>query len=131
MALVRNLALLAFTLLFTQVAAAQILAGTFEITDLNNQPIVPGATVITVVQRDGSGKLVSKDTIDLHDGNGPQAMPDEETTYYQTDRFGLEYSWVNARGTVGVLYFDWGRSRWVSIVMTGPNEGHESALRRM
>jgi hypothetical protein len=131
MALIRNLALLAFALLFTQMAAAQILAGTYEITDLNNQPIVPGATAITVVQRDGSGNLVSKDTIDFHDGNGPQAMPDEATTFYQTDRFGLEYSWVNARGTVGVLYFDWGRGKWVSIVMTGPNEGHESSLRRM
>lgn len=131
MAFVRNLALLVSALFFTQVAAAQIPVGTFEITDLNNQPIVPGATAITIIQPDGNGNLKSKDTIDLHDGNGPQALPQEAATFYQTDRFGLEYSWVNARGTVGILYFDWRSGRWVSTVVTGPNEGHQSAMRRI
>ena len=125
---VRQLLFLFATLILSQVASAQLL-GNWVLLDPSGGPAVPGATCTTDIHLE-NGEIVGDIYIDFGDGHGPQEVPDERSTFTMLDRTGLNYMWINARGTVGLTYWNSDLGRFENLVLTGRNAGRVTVLRR-
>ena len=74
---------------------------------------------------------VGDNHIDFGDGRGPLFNPDESKVFRPVDHTGLNYTWVNARGTLGLTYWNANLGRFETLILTGKNEGRLTALRRI
>lgn len=126
----RSLLFVLAGLLPSQFAAAQFF-GTYEVQTMEGGPVVEGGTAYCKVYVDEGGRVRSQDTVDYHDGNGPQVIEGEESTFTQVDHTGLNWLWVNARGTVGLISYNSRTGNFECTILTGPNEGRQTQLVRV
>lgn len=110
-----------------QLALAQVpLVGSYEVTNVDGSPLSEEFTFTLHVEVTPSGEIIGTTYAD--NGGGPVHMPGEDQKFKQLNHQGTTYSWTNAGGTFGMVYWHEGNGQWQSVVLTGQHEGRETAF---
>ena len=116
---------LIFLLLFPAMACAQAPIGAWELTNPNGSPIRPGWDVGIDIQVEDGG-IVGRPWVNR--GQGREELEEEVMTIHELGLSGT-FEWINRRGHVGLLYYNFERLQWESEVILGPHAGTVRALR--